>query len=286
MGITLQKPVFVDVRDFSDAIPFFDMSAARMREFNFYFVAAAALLLTILVVNRLIASRYGRAFEALRDAPIASDCMGVSVYKHKVMAFGCSAGLAGLAGVLFAYSEQYIAPNNFGIELAIQFLLAVTLGGRKSRVGPMLGALIIVVLPNLLADIDLFRIIAGVIALVAVVAGAVGIRKADDKKAIAMVPSRCASAFFVFSLLLEKVTDYKLSIFGAMILFVVYYLPDGIWGFVRTASVQPPARPVPGPRRHPCTRRRRARLVRRGARTWWQASPCWRCSRSSCSSAA
>ena len=236
MGITLQKPVFLDVRDFSDRIPFFDMSAARMREFNFYFLVAAALLLTLLVVNRLIASRYGRAFEALRDAPIASDCMGVSVYKHKVMAFGVSAGLAGLAGGLFAYSEQYIAPNNFGIELAIQFLLAVTLGGRKSRVGPMLGALIIVVLPALLSDIELFRIIAGVVAAVAVLAGVVGLRRADKSERLGViVPVALCVGFFVFSLLLDKITDYKLSIFGAMILFVVYYLPDGIWGFVRRA---------------------------------------------------
>ena len=244
MGITLQKPVFVDVRDFASwpapLGPFFDdMNAARMREFNFYFLVAAALLLTLLVVNRLIASRYGRAFEALRDAPIASDCMGVSVYKHKVMAFGVSAGLAGLAGGLFAYSEQYIAPNNFGIDLAIQFLLAVTLGGRKSRVGPMLGALIIVVLPALLSDISLFRIIAGVVAAVAVVAGAVGLRRADKSERVGvLVPVALCVGFFVFSLLLEKITDYKLSIFGAMILFVVYYLPDGIWGFVRTALAQ------------------------------------------------
>jgi ABC-type branched-subunit amino acid transport system ATPase component/ABC-type branched-subunit amino acid transport system permease subunit len=242
LGITLQKPVFVDVRNYSDAIPFFDMSAARMREFNFYFVAVAGLLLTLLVVNRLIASRYGRAFEALRDAPIASDCMGVSVYKHKVIAFVCSAGLAGLAGVLFAYSEQYIAPNNFGIELAIQFMLAVTLGGRKSRVGPMLGALIIVMLPALLSDIELFRIIAGVIAAVAVVSGVVALRRAapEERRGI-LVPVGLCVAFFVFSLLLDKITDYKLSIFGAMILFVVYYLPDGIWGFARTAlsSIRP-----------------------------------------------
>lgn len=140
LGITLRKPLFIDLRDYADTVPFFDMSAARLREFEFYFVVAACLLLSLVVVNRLIASRYGRAFEALRDAPIASDCMGVSVYKHKVIAFGVSAGMAGLAGVLFAYSEQYIAPNNFGVELAIQFLLAVTLGGRKSRIGPMLGA--------------------------------------------------------------------------------------------------------------------------------------------------
>ena len=239
MGITLQKPVFVDVRNYSDTFSFFDMSAARMREFNFYFVAAAGLLLTLVVVNRLIASRYGRAFEALRDAPIASDCMGVSVYKHKVIAFACSAGIAGFAGVLFAYSEQYIAPNNFGIELAIQFLLAVTLGGRKSRVGPMLGALVIVVLPNLLADIDLFRIIAGVIAAVAVVAGVIGLRRAaPEERTGILVPVGLCVGFFVFSLLLEKITDYKLSIFGAIILFIVFYLPDGIWGFVRNAIAQ------------------------------------------------
>ena len=235
LGITLRKPLFIDLREYSETIPFFDMSAARLREFEFYFVVAACLLLSLVVVNRLIASRYGRAFEALRDAPIASDCMGVSVYKHKVIAFGVSAGMAGLAGVLFAYSEQYIAPNNFGVELAIQFLLAVTLGGRKSRIGPMLGAVVIVVLPNLLADIELFRIIAGVIAAVAVIAGAASLRAHPESRAQVAVPVALCVAFFVFSLLLDRITDYKLAIFGAMILFVVYYLPDGIYGFVRTA---------------------------------------------------
>ena len=238
LGITLRKPLFIDLREYSETIPFFDMSAARLREFEFYFVVAACLLLSLVVVNRLIASRYGRAFEALRDAPIASDCMGVSVYKHKVIAFGVSAGMAGLAGVLFAYSEQYIAPNNFGVELAIQFLLAVTLGGRKSRIGPMLGAVVIVVLPNLLADIELFRIIAGVIAAVAVIAGAASLRTHPESRAQVAVPVALCVAFFAFSLLLDRITDYKLAIFGAMILFVVYYLPDGIYGFVRTALAQ------------------------------------------------
>ena len=232
LGISLVKPMFIDLRADSG---FFDMSAARLREFEFYFVVAACLLVALLVVNRLIASRFGRAFEALRDAPIASDCMGVSVYKHKVLAFVFSAGLAGLAGVLFAYSEQYIAPNNFGVPLAIQFLLGVALGGRKSRVGPMLGAVIIVVLPNLLADIELFRIIAGVIAAVAVVAGALSLRRAPEDRSQLYIPVGLCIGFFVFSLLLQKITDFKLAVFGAMILFVVYYLPDGIWGFVRTA---------------------------------------------------
>ena len=78
------------------------------------------------------------------------------------MKFAFRAGFAGLAGVLFAYSEQYIAPNNFSFELSIQFLLAVAMGGRKSRVGPILGAAVVVYLPNLLADIDQFRAVAAV----------------------------------------------------------------------------------------------------------------------------
>ena len=237
LGITLQKPLWWDLRDYADQFPFFDMSTARLKEFEFYFLVAGCLLLSLVAINRLIASRYGRAFEALRDAPIASDCMGVSVYKYKVIAFVFSAGMAGLAGSLFAYSEQYVAPNNFGVELAIQFLLAVTLGGRKSRIGPMLGALIIVALPNLLADIDLFRIIAGVIALVALISGAASYRRADSKLQV-VIPVVLCVAFFAFSLALQKITDFKLSIFGAMILFVVYYLPDGIYGFVRAAAAR------------------------------------------------
>ena len=233
MGITLQKPLLIDFRDWN--VPedsFFDMRPAYMREFEFYFIVAFFLLLSIVFVNRVIASRYGRAFEALRDSPIASDCMGVSVYKHKVLAFVISAGMAGLAGALFAYSEQYVAPNNFGVELSIMLLLAVTLGGRKSRVGPILGAIVIVLLPNLLADIGLFRIIAGIIAVIALVAGGAALRKAENKVSV-LIPIVLCLAFFAFAMLLTNVTDWRLSVFGAMILFVVFYLPDGIYGYVR-----------------------------------------------------
>jgi ABC-type branched-subunit amino acid transport system ATPase component/ABC-type branched-subunit amino acid transport system permease subunit len=233
LGISLEKPMFVDLRDYAGIFSFLDMSAKRLRDVEFYYVVAVALVVTLVVINRLVASRYGRAFEALRDSPIASDCMAVSVYKHKVLAFVVSAGFAGLGGALFAYSEQYIAPNNFSFDLSIQFLLAVTMGGRKSRVGPMLGAAIVVYLPNLLADIDQFRAVAAGIALVAVLAGAWAIRQNPEERWRTMVPVALCLGFFAFSLLLEKITDYKLTVFGLMILFVVYYLPDGIFGFLR-----------------------------------------------------
>ncbi len=86
------------------------------------------LILSLIVVDRFVKSQIGRAFEALRDSPIACDCMGVSVYCFKVIAFVISAGFAGLAGCLYAYSEQYISPNTYNNELAVLFLLGIIIG--------------------------------------------------------------------------------------------------------------------------------------------------------------
>ena len=233
-GITLIKPMLFDLRWLGDSIPLLKIKPALMKDLAFYYLVVATLGATIIFVNRIVASHYGRAFEALRDSPIASDCMAVSVYKHKVIAFVVSAALAGLAGSLMAYSEQYIAPNNFSFELTISFLLAVTMGGRKSRLGPIVGSIIIVSLPALLSDIDLFRMIAAIIAGVAVLAGAYSLGKAEPQDRMGIVvPVVLCLAFFALSWVITNVTDFKRSIYGLMILFVVYYLPEGIVGFLK-----------------------------------------------------
>ena len=233
LGIKLDTPDFFDWRPLKAVLPMFDMSPKRMREMQYFYVVAFFLVLTIVIINRIIASHLGRAFEALRDSPIASDCMGVSVYRYKVIAFVISAAIAGLAGVLFAYSEQYIAPNNFNFELSVFFLLAVTMGGRKSRLGPLLGAAIVVYLPNLLSDIGLFRMVAGVIAALAVLALVYSALRQPERLRAMAVPAGLCILFFVGSMLLPEITDYKNGIFGLMILFVVYYLPEGIFGWLR-----------------------------------------------------
>jgi ABC-type branched-subunit amino acid transport system ATPase component/ABC-type branched-subunit amino acid transport system permease subunit len=229
LGIELRTPIFIDVRDF------IDVKMKRMKEVEYYYVSAIALVCTVYIINRVIGSRFGRAFEALRDAPIASDCMGVSVYQHKVLAFVMSAGFAGLAGVLYAYFREYIAPEAFGFDKSIEFLLAVAMGGRKSRLGPIIGSAIIVFLPIVLHDVDQFRLAAGIIALIAIIGGFLAYRKDASKAASIAVPVVLCIALFVSSLFLnvERIVDWKLTIYGLMILFVVYYLPDGIMGFVK-----------------------------------------------------
>ncbi|KAG0771209.1 hypothetical protein G6F22_016682 [Rhizopus arrhizus] len=159
--------------------------------------------------------------------------MGVSVYRHKVFAFVISAGFAGLAGALYSYSEQYISPNTYNFELTILFLLAIIMGGRKSRTGALLGASIIVLLPKMLDDIGTFRLIALAVAILVTVGSIVAVSKGRAEPRRVVVPVVGTIVLAVFSYWLDAVTDWRLTIFGAMILFVVYYLPDGIVGFVR-----------------------------------------------------
>ncbi len=218
IGIKVPKPVFY---------------GHKLSEVEYFYVVAVLMVLALVVVHRILKSHLGRAFEALRDSPVACDCMGVSVYAHKVYAFVISAGLAGLAGALYTYSEEYISPNTYNFELTIMFLLAVIMGGRKTRSGALIGALIVVMLPSLLSDIELFRKIATVLA-VAVSCMAIYnyLKKLKSARELA-VPVLATVAMAAFSFQLENITDWRLTIFGLMTLFVVYYLQDGVVGFVR-----------------------------------------------------
>ncbi|MGJ7581353.1 branched-chain amino acid ABC transporter ATP-binding protein/permease [Variovorax sp. RHLX14] len=220
MGIKLEKPA---------------LFGHKLDEREFYWVVVVLMVLALVVVHRILRSHLGRAFEALRGSPVASDCMGVSVYRYKVYAFVISAGFAGLAGSLYAYSEQYISPNSYNFELTVLFLLAVIMGGRKSRIGSMLGAAIIVLLPKLLDDVVLFRYVSVGLAVLVVVTAVVAIQRQRATASQMAIPVVGSIALAGLAFWLETMTDWRLSIFGVIMLFVVYYLQDGIVGFVRTA---------------------------------------------------
>ena len=217
MGIKIHKPV---------------LFGHRLSEVEYYYMVAALMVISLVVVHRILKSNLGRAFEALRDSPIASDCMGVSVYRYKVYAFVISAGFAGLAGSLYAYSEEYISPNTYNFELTILFLLAVIMGGRKTRSGALIGALIVVMLPSLLADIELFRKIAVAAAVLGVIGSAFMLAKKRSTVRGVLVPLVATIGLAVYSYKLDNMVDWRLTIFGLMTLFVVYYLQDGIVGFL------------------------------------------------------
>ncbi|HEV6969035.1 branched-chain amino acid ABC transporter ATP-binding protein/permease [Roseateles sp.] len=220
MGITLTKPT---------------LFGHQLDETQYYWLVMACLVASLIFVHRVLHSQLGRAFEALRGSPVASDCMGVSVYRYKVYAFVISAALAGLAGSLYAYSEQYISPNTYNFELTVMFLLAIIMGGRKTRTGALLGAAIIVMLPKLLDDLEVFRIGAAMLAVIVAISVAVALKRGKMTGQLAAIPVVGTVGLALLSFKLETMTDWRLSIFGLITLFVVYYLQDGIVGFVRNA---------------------------------------------------
>jgi branched-chain amino acid transport system permease protein len=218
LGIKLLKPVIFGF---------------QTQTIHYFWIVLSLSILSLIVVNRILKSRLGRAFEALRDSPVACDCMGVSVYKYKVYAFVISAGFAGLSGCLYAFSEQYISPNTYSFELTVLFLLAIIMGGRKTRLGAFIGAAIIIILPQLLSDVYLFRNVATVLAAIIIVGAVILVSKKLSTFKKVFVPIASVISLVVFSYIIKSIGDWRLTIFGCMILLVVYYLQDGIVGFSR-----------------------------------------------------
>ena len=232
--ILINEMTFLTEGPLGIKIPKPSIGGMQLSEHGFYWLVFALMVISLVVVHRILKSQLGRAFEALRGSPVASDCMGVSVYRYKVYAFVISAGFAGLSGCLYAYSEQYISPNTYNFELTVLFLLAVIMGGRKTRSGALLGAAIIVILPKLLDDLEMFRVVASALAVLMLVGAVIGIAKKITTPKTMAIPVIGSIALAGFSFWLQSITDWRLSIFGLMILFVVYYLQDGIVGFARS----------------------------------------------------
>lgn len=133
---------------------------------KYFFLSLILLGLVVLLANRLRVSRLGRAMAAVRDDELAAEAMGVKLTWVKILAFALSAAFAGLAGAMYAHLVGYISPEVFHLEVAVQVLAMLLIGGRASAYGAVLGAAVITVLPELLRGLeDWWAIIYGLIVL-------------------------------------------------------------------------------------------------------------------------
>ena len=118
------------------------------------YVAGAALLLVIFSLNRIMNSRVGKSFIAIREDELAAEAMGINTTRFKILAFIIGAFYAGLAGGLYAFLFRYINPKDFGFMKSIEILCMVVLGGMGNTYGAVLGAFMITVLPELLRSVS------------------------------------------------------------------------------------------------------------------------------------
>ncbi|HYG53847.1 MAG TPA: branched-chain amino acid ABC transporter permease [Burkholderiales bacterium] len=131
----------------------------------FHFVLASTALLGALLWW-IIRSPWGRAFAALRDNPIRAESLGVNIMAYTLLAFAIGAAFAGVAGAYFAALVQFIEPGPFHLTTSLMMLLMVIVGGSGRFFGPMLGAAIVILLPEWLRFMkDWYLVIFGLLVV-------------------------------------------------------------------------------------------------------------------------
>jgi branched-chain amino acid transport system permease protein len=131
-----------------------------------YYTVVLVTVVAFVIVRNIIDSRFGRIFVAVRDVEPAALAVGASPQRTKLVAFVISAALAGIAGAFFAVQKTVVTPDDFTADFSIFFLLTIVLGGLGTLWGPIIGALVFFLIPELLAGMASWRmLIYGVILL-------------------------------------------------------------------------------------------------------------------------
>ncbi|WP_374347266.1 ATP-binding cassette domain-containing protein [Chitinimonas sp.] len=213
----------------------------------FYWICLLLLALVWLGARNLMEGRWGRAIAALKDSPIATDAMGIGALRQKVLAFAFGSALGCFAGGLYAFNLGFLQPQSFSYELSITLLLGSVLGGRKAVWGALVGAALVVLLPNMLSNKTVFLALGGAGALLAI---GHALRATLRKEAsFSNVAPAIAMALLLFiALRATDLESWRKGLFALMLFAVVVGLPDGLMGFVSQHLAQLfklPAAPLP-----------------------------------------
>ncbi len=126
------------------------MSTPRYDRNSLFIIGFILVIITVIVIQNFIRSKHGRAVTSIRDSEIAARATGINVTKYKLMVFTLSAFFAGIAGVLFSYSQFGVDSKKFDYNYSIQILVMVVLGGMGSIGGSLIAATAVVVLDTFL----------------------------------------------------------------------------------------------------------------------------------------
>ena len=236
--------------------PFGDDSIILTGQVLYFWVCAALMLIAQLLTNNLLTSRWGRTINAVRQSEIASETIGVSVYRMKLKTFAFSAVLAGLAGALFTHQQGYIVSDTFTFDKSVELLVFVILGGARSLFGPLIGTTVLVILPEALKTIGAYDILPksepGLQAGLVLVGGlcALGlVRRGLGSFTRGLLSLGVIGGFLGFTLVTPQIIEHFLLVYGALLIVFLVTMPEGIAGFlknlpgVRSLWRQPAAAP-------------------------------------------
>jgi len=160
-------------------IPGPSLFGADIGEKGIAYLTVALTVLATFAFARLSDSAWGNAMRAVRDSESASTSIGLDPTLIRTTAFAISAVAAGIAGGIYASISNFISPESFPFFQSILFLLVVMLGGADRVLGPLIGACVVVLLPELLATLGQYRLLFVGLLMLAVLrlapAGLVGV---------------------------------------------------------------------------------------------------------------
>jgi len=171
-----------------------------------YLITALVLFLAVFLVQRLYHSPVGRAWMAIRENEIAAEAVGVPVVQMKLLAFSLSAAIAAVAGVLYGAKDGFVSPDICAFQQSIMVLAMVILGGLGNSYGALLGAALLYLVPEYL------KLLPSTIS--------------GNPTLSAIVPTFVRDS-------LQHLSDYRLLLFGGVMVLMMLYRPQGLLGSSR-----------------------------------------------------
>ncbi len=203
-GINLIDPIRIGDTPLNPAVELFGYDLSGAH--THYYLFLALTLLTVFVAFRLQNSRVGRAWVAIREDEVAAVAMGINTRNVKLLAFAMGATFGGVGGGLFAAFQGFVSPESFTLMESIMILCMVVLGGMGHIPGVVLGAVLLTILPELLRYIG---------------------------------PLQDA----LFGRVVVDPSDLRMLLFGAGLVLVMIFRPEGLWPSPRRARELRPDNP-------------------------------------------
>jgi branched-chain amino acid transport system permease protein len=136
---------------------------------DFFYLILALNVVMIFVVSRIMGSRVGRTFIAIREDEVAAQAVGIPLFRTKVLSFVISTVMAGVAGAFFAHHAQFISADSFRLDETFIVLTMLIVGGMGTLIGPIIGAVFLVIFPEAARFLSQYReIVYGAILILVI----------------------------------------------------------------------------------------------------------------------
>jgi branched-chain amino acid transport system permease protein len=181
-GVTSIDPIWIGSYSFGD--PNHYLGPFRFTPFlNYYYLVFVLILITVFVVNRLVNSRVGRAWGAIREDETAAEVAGINTRNLKLLAYASGGFFGGMAGAVFAAGQHIIAPESFQLFVSILVLCMVVAGGMGSIPGSVLGAVVVGAVYFLTSQLQYLSIlIFGILLVILIIFRPQGILPSAQRK--------------------------------------------------------------------------------------------------------